>query len=122
MVIREEDFEQLRKSEEDMWRPEVRFSKEKMDVLLDDSFVEFGSSSRIYDKRQTLDAQIQEFNAQLPLLDFSVRLLATSVALVTYRSVVINADGSKREALRSSVWAKKGTKWKIVFHQGTPVS
>jgi hypothetical protein len=121
MIIPEEDFEQLRKSEEDMWRPEVRFSREKMDALLDDSFVEFGSSSRIYNKRQTLDGQVQEFSAQLPLPDFTVRELAPSVALVTYRSIVINADRSKREALRSSVWIKKGTTWKIVFHQGTPV-
>ena len=121
MATLEEDSEQLRKSEEDIWRPEIRFSREKMDALLDESFVEFGSSSRIYDKQQTLAMQIQEFSVQLPLTDFTVRQLAPSVALVTYRSIVINADGSTKEALRSSVWIRKGNTWKIVFHQGTPV-
>jgi hypothetical protein len=90
-----------------------------MDALLDESFVEIGASGRIYNRQQTLDAEVQEINAQLPLPDFSAQLLVPSIALVTYRSVQTKADGNRREAERSSIWMKKGEKWKIVFHQGT---
>ena len=119
MKLTEVDAKELRRREESLWRPEIRCSTEAMDALLDDSFVEIGASGRVYDKRQALDAPIQEINAQLPLPDFSARLLASSVALVTYRSVQMNADGSRREARRSSLWTKKGGSWRIVFHQGT---
>ena len=37
MRLSRTDFVELRKNEEDLWRTEVRFSREKMDSLLDDA-------------------------------------------------------------------------------------
>ncbi len=102
--------------------PEVRFSREKMDALLDDEFLEFGASGKVYDKQQTMDAlKSQEIGAQLPLPDFSARLLAPGVALVTYRSLQTFSDGTVKEARRSSIWRKSEKGWRVVFHQGTPL-
>lgn len=99
----------------------MRFSLEKMDALLTDDFIEFGSSSRIYTKQKIFETSIQEINTRLPLPDFCTKLLAQSVVLITYRSVLQNSDGSERQALRSSIWVRTDKGWKIVFHQGTPV-
>ena len=121
MQLSDDDAQELKRLEEDLWRSPVRFSPEKMDRLLADDFLEFGSSSRIYDKRQILETPVQEINARLPLTDFSIKALASSVVLVTYRSILLNSDGSERQALRSSIWTRTDTGWKLVFHQGTPV-
>ncbi len=119
MKISDHDFLELRRNEEDMLRPEVRFSREKMHALLDNEFLEFGASGKIYSKEQTIDVQPQEIGAQLPLPDFSARLLAPTVALVTYRSIQMFSDGTVKEARRSSIWRKSEKGWRIVFHQGT---
>lgn len=117
----DQDARDLKRLEDDLWRSEVRFSPDKMDALLADEFLEFGSSGRIYDKRQILDTPTQEIGARLPLADFSARVLAPSVVLVTYRSIQRHADGSEKQALRSSIWTRTEHGWKLVFHQGTPV-
>ncbi len=114
-----QDLDELRRNEEDLLRPDVRFSRDKMSALLDDGFLEFGASGRVYNREQTLDAQPEEINARLPLSEFSARLLAPNVALVTYRSVQLFSDGSKKEALRSSIWRNGEKGWRLVFHQGT---
>ena len=41
------------------------------------------------------------------------------VALVTYRSV--SPDGSKFHSLRSSIWKIIDGRWRMAFHQGTPI-
>lgn len=121
MELSKEDFLELKTLEEDLWRTEVRFSKERMDVLLDDDFIEFGSSEKIYNKQETLNIPFQEINAQLPLAEFLIKLLSASVVLINYRSIQNSTEGIKKKTLRSSIWIKKNNAWKIIFHQGTVV-
>jgi hypothetical protein len=119
--LSEQSTQVLMQLEEDLWRSEVRYSPEKMDKLLDDEFIEIGSSGRIYDKRETLATPVQDIGARLPLVDFSTRGLAPSLVLVRYRSIQRNPDGSEKQALRSSIWKQTNQGWKLCFHQGTPV-
>jgi hypothetical protein len=112
--------EELKRLEEELLRPEVRRSPEKMAALLADDFVEFGKSGRIYGKADILAVAAQPFDGQPSLREFAVKTLAPSIALVTYRSILRHADGSERQALRSSIWARTGHGWRLVFHQGTP--
>ncbi len=119
--LSDKNKQELKRLEENLWQPEARFSLEKIDALLADDFIEFGSSSRIYNKRKILETPVQEINARLPLPDFCTKLLAQSVVLITYRSVLHNPDGSERQALRSSIWVRTDKGWRIVFHQGTSV-
>jgi len=44
------DVAMLRRLEESLWRPDVRFSAAKMKELLADAFVEIGASGRVYDR------------------------------------------------------------------------
>jgi hypothetical protein len=110
----------LRDLEEELLKPEVRRSADRLSYLLADEFIEFGSSGRIFDKRQIIDALQQETadTAQpLTLLNFAVRRLAPDVVLVTYRATIQHRRESR---LRSSIWKMIEGRWQMLFHQGTP--
>ena len=115
------DTEQFRALEQALHRPEIRASREAVEALLDDGFVEFGSSGRTYERTSLIDRLTREApaaGAALPVvLDFDARALAPDVVLVTYRSVAVD-----RTVLRSSIWKCHGGDWRMVFHQGTPTS
>ena len=97
--------------------PEVRGDPERLDLLLGNDYVEFGSSGRVYHKKMLIDMLINEAHARVAIRDFDIRELSLHVALVTYRSV----GGGGREARRSSIWIKRAGRWQIVFHQGTRI-
>jgi hypothetical protein len=110
---------ELKRLEEALWRPETRLSPEWMDAVLAEDFVEFGASGRVYDRAATLVPDTGSLDVELPLPEFSARLLAPSIALVTYVSVQKLPSGADRRARRSSVWTLTDAGWKLAFHQGT---
>ena len=114
----------LRILEESLQTLEVRASREATDALLADDFVEFGSSGTVYDKASILVA-LQEERAdgaqiELRISDWNVRALSDDAALLTYR-VERRAvpDGEWSATLRSSIWRRTGSRWRMTFHQGT---
>ncbi len=107
--------------EESLLRPEVRRSPLKFGALISDDFVENGSSGTVYHKQDILDAAHRLPDIILPLDDLSVVMLGPSVALVTYRSSTRQPDGSISHALRASVWVNASGRWRLRFHQGTPI-
>jgi hypothetical protein len=97
--------------------PAVRGSREAASALLADDFLEFGSDGHAYDKAAMLNllAADPAFGESEPKVDhLHVRMLASSIALVTYRST---ARG--KHSLRASLWQERGGHWRMVFHQGT---
>ncbi len=109
----------LRVLELKLMDPAVRGSRETTSALLADDFVEFGSNGQRYEKSTILDflaadpgVDVQERKVE----DFSVRMVASSVALVTYRSTT-----SGRQSLRSSLWQETDGRWRMLFHQGTSI-
>ena len=119
LSARPEVVERLRELEEQLWRPETRYSWVFMETVLAADFVEVGSSGRVYDRRETIEAVPQHPEVELPLPEFAVRSLSQSAAIVTYRSVQRLPDGTTRRASRASVWIAAGDKWAIAYHQGT---
>jgi hypothetical protein len=85
--------------------------------LLAESFVEFGSSGRVFTKAQIMSALLEESPVAVSASDFKVRLLAPGVALVTY--LTERHVQPPVHALRSSVWGRGESGWQMVFHQGT---
>lgn len=86
---------------------------ERVEELLDEEFREFGASGRVWTREDVTGA----VGGDVALSDFSMCLLDTHVALVTYRA---RRDGA--DSLRSSVWVRRERGWRLVFHQGTRVS
>ena len=107
----------LRHLEESLLQPAFRNSPEAIDALLAAEFIEFGSSGRVYDKQQALESLRAETTTRRSLTDFTTRLLAPGVVLVTYRA--LRHDESPTCSLRSSIWKLTDGRWQIVFHQGT---
>ena len=94
--------------------PEVRKSAAQIAALLADEFVEIGSSGRIYDKDQIIGQLQQEAGEESlrTVSDFTARELADGLILVTYRII-------EPRAVRSSIWKRTNSEWRMVFHQGT---
>ena len=101
----------------------VRRDAARSGALLARGFREFGSSGRSFSREQTLDLLQQEEEREPPsVIDFAARLVETNSVLVTYRAVRVSADGSETATNRSSLWVHEEGAWRILFHQGTPVS
>lgn len=113
----------LRKQEEKLLSADQRASPEAVAELLADDFVEFARSGGIYDRDQTIAALAGEEPADVrKAFDFKVSLLGEGVALLTYRSTRrLAAEMEEQHALRSSIWMRVGGRWRMRFHQGTPM-
>ncbi|KTC84369.1 MULTISPECIES: DUF4440 domain-containing protein [Legionella] len=96
--------------------PTVRQSKAKLNNLLADNFLEFGSSGKIYNKEYQLNSLPSEEQKKFFVEDFTTIELMPQVILATYK-VTINTQKS----LRSSLWKFNGKNWQMIFHQGTNV-
>src|SRR5213078_2139597 len=95
-------FEQLLELETKLLDPTLRRKPEMLAHLLADDFVEFGSSGRVYDKKQVLYQLSRQLPAQLTIEEFRVVELAPDAALVTYRAESGDRKGEKY-SLRSSI-------------------
>lgn len=109
--------EQLLALERMLLDPEVRHSASKLEVLLHEDFIEFGSSGLVYNRRMMIDMMVKEVPATVLIRDYEVRSLSADTALVTYRSI----GASGQEARRSSIWVHSDGVWKVRFHQGTRI-
>ena len=111
----------LRALEEELLQPAVRKTASRLDALLADDFIEFGSSGRVFDKHDIIDTLTSESPARRSLTDFRALPLGPEVVLTTYRATSYGASGEQPiHSLRSSVWRLLDGRWQVVFHQGTP--
>lgn len=109
----------LRTLEQRLLQPGARGSAQEIGDLLASEFVEFGSSGRIYDKRQVIESLLRGSD-RIELTDFTVSLLAPGLALATYVATRIDATGvPSTRSLRSTIWKRIHGHWRMVFHQGT---
>lgn len=112
----------LRNLEVSLHQPAVRSDRVKLGDLLHTQFREFDRSGAEHAREDVL----LEFESSPPSYhvwsqDFRVEELAPGVALLTYRSAHLCADGRlDRHTNRASVWQRTSSGWKMRFHQGTP--
>ena len=113
--------EQLKQLEESLLHPDVPNSEQEVASLLADEFLEFGSSGKVYDKKQVLEALKVENAEQMTMTEFKAVPLSPDIILTTYRVNRLNT-GTQQESssLRSSIWKFLENRWQMVFHQGTP--
>ena len=113
--------EHLLKLEEAMTKPDIRKCPNKLSRLLADDFREFGSSERTFDKRQIIEALMNQPLLQLWLDEFQVMQSASDVALVTYGgNCKFPGSNQVSHSLRSSIWRNRNGRWEVAFHRGTP--
>lgn len=115
-------LDEIQALEETLHRSETRGSKEALESLLAEEFEEFGASGKVYDRTGIVDFLLRESNiyeGELRTKNYCLKVIAKNAVLLTYETERIYADGSRRCALRSSIWKHEGVKWKLIFHQGT---
>lgn len=85
--------------------------------LLAEDFREFGASGRVWSRDAVLELMATEPEFAPPAVeDFAVQMVASEVALATYRAV-----GDSGSSQRSSLWIQEQGQWKMLFHQGTRI-
>jgi hypothetical protein len=119
MDIQIETDKMIRLLEERLLQTNVRHSVNEIDELLADEFIEFGSTGRIFNKKQVIEALQMEAPQQLSLTEFKTINLAPEVILTRYIAVKQEQDGQKVYSLRSSLWKLIDDRWQMIFHQGT---
>lgn len=97
-----------------------RSSAEKLNELLADDFIEYGSSGSIYNKEITIKSLTGAPSPTYEVSDFEVVSLSEIFAQTRFKTIRTNLDGTKLTSLRSSIWKKTGKNWQMYFHQGTP--
>ena len=113
---------ELRRLEELLMNPVARKERRQVLDLLDDDFVEFGSSGRVWTKDATLEVFATETSTPTEIENFACHLLAQDLALVTYHALQRCEPGERATTLRSSIWRRDSSAWRIRFHQGTPAA
>ncbi len=104
-------------------KPEVRSSRDELDKLIADDFMEFGSSGGIYYKKDTVEnLSLSVDKVQFTVSDFKARELSEDLVQTTFKTEKIINDVQKIISLRSSIWKRIGGNWQMIFHQGTVVS
>lgn len=105
--------------EKSLLQPEVRSSVERLDQLLAHDFIEFGSDGRIYNKKQILRNLPKSSEVKFSINNFNAKELSKNVVLVTYQVTKKTNRQKITRSLRCSIWKKSGSRWQMVFHQGT---
>jgi hypothetical protein len=101
--------------------PKIRKSKDTINMIVSEDFIEFGSSGSIYKKEAIVNGLLNENVTKIS--EFRVRQLDNYVIQATY--VVEELDdksGKAKSSLRSSIWRFIDDNWQIIFHQGTNIA
>ena len=116
------DLADIQALEEALHRPEVRRSRDAVEALLAEGFVEFGASGTVYSRTEIVELLIQEDgndNDRLRTTNYTLTSISHDAVLLTYESERTQNDGSRRHVLRSSIWKLIGDRWQMLFHRGT---
>ena len=117
--------EHIKKLEEQLLNANTRNSRKELEKLIAADFLEFGSSGRVWNKKDIITDLLNENTEgeySLSTEDFKVISLSSDVAMATYRCYRKNLSGDiLRTTLRSSIWRLKEGNWQLYFHQGTVV-
>ncbi len=101
-------------------KPDVRKSLKMLSKILADDFVEYGSSGKVYSKKEIINELQSETVHKLKLTGFKLRELGENHYLVTYKAVK-EEGGQKHYSLRCSIWIKIKDEYQMIFHQGTKI-
>lgn len=108
--------------ETSLLKPEVRSSFDQLNILLADDFKEFGSSGLVYTKQHVLERLSSNTDKVVYVVsDFEVKILSEEAVMANFKTDRVINDTEKVSSLRTSLWRKEASGWRMFFHQGTPI-
>ena len=95
-----------------------------IDELLGEAFEEIGSNGQVSSRQDVVVWLLNKDSDQKWLLqDFRIKLLSNDMVVAIYHAVKVEqaeqALETYRGSIRSSIWQRYGSQWKMVFHQAT---
>lgn len=120
----EEQFifkEKIRLLEEKLLHPDIRKSVKDLNNIIADAFIELGCSGCTYNKQQIIEVLPTLAIVKMTIMDFEAKLISKDVVLTIYR-IAKHSNEIIEYSLRSSIWILQDDEWRIVFHQGTPLT
>lgn len=110
------DRDVVEQLERDLLTSAVRADRQRLEQLLHAEFVEVGQSGRLWRRDEMIAELVGSPGASdVEVLNLTVDPVAADVLLVTYVSRRLDST-----ARRSSLWVRRGDRWSVRFHQGTP--
>lgn len=112
--------QQLIELEQLLVQPATRLSAEQLNSYLSDDFYEIAATGRCFGKADVLERLPTEKPPLITQQDFNCKVLADSLAQLTYRATIQRAESDiVSYSVRSSLYRFDGEKWQMIFHQGT---
>lgn len=103
--------------ENDFFNKEFCDNLQKLNNRIHDEFIEFGKSGQVFDKSSIIKYLNNLYSDRdIEIQDFEIKNLKDDLIIVNYIS---NEKEEGIKALRTSIWVKEYTDWKLYFHQGT---
>ena len=114
----------LQSLESELHHPGACCSHARLEQLLHAEFHEVGRSGVAYSRETVIQYLSGVVTLPTVVSDaFAVAELTPGAALLTYRSVLIDAGaGTALHTLRSSLWLHVTVGWQLRYHQGTPAA
>jgi len=107
-------LQHLRGLEVALHQPDVRRDPVRRDQLLHESFAEFRRSGRSYSRTDILEFCGLKSPGPIWSQDFAVAEIAEDIALLTYKSAHVDANGELcRHTIRSSLWQRTTCGWQM---------
>ena len=110
----DDEFSEVIANELALLEPATRAKADAVIELLHEEFREFGASGRIWDRPAIVSVLAAGPGTDTHAEDMRAVRLAPDAVLLTYV-----ARKSDRTTLRSSVWIRQDSQWRLLFHQGT---
>lgn len=112
----------IKELELSLLKPEIRSSKEALDKLLADDFIEFGTSGNKYTKADILERLPNTLQkVEYMMSDFSVEMTSEDVVIAIFKTER-TIDGKDRVvSQRKSHWRKTDSGWQMFLHEATPI-
>ncbi len=114
-------LEQLQRREPIFHRPEFGTTREDFEAMTEPGFWEVGASGQRYSRAYVLDVLESRYGKphdyDWRTEGFHCAEIAPDNYLLTY-----TLHQGERVTRRATLWRRRGTEWKIVYHQGTVVA
>ena len=103
--------------ENDFFRKEFCNNLDNLNNRIHDEFIEFGKSGQVFDKNYIVEyLNNLGFKRDIMIQDFQLKQPKDGVVIANYITSEKKEGG---KTLRTSIWIKENSNWKLYFHQGT---
>ncbi|WP_045726954.1 DUF4440 domain-containing protein [Xanthomonas sp. GPE 39] len=106
----------------ELLEPTLRAWSKRVADLLHGAFLEFGTSASRFDKLAMLQARsVQASGFVYRVFEMDAQALAPALVQLRDRSERGGGSEPPQQALHSSLWQRRDRRWRMLFHQGTPI-